>query len=165
MQIITENRIAAASHITRWRGWVNRSFSILDHMVIGAEILRFIGRSDRVVKQFLVHDMHETQFVGDITTPDKARYCNGQYHRDVTDFDFALGDEMGWSGERWWMNAHVKSMDEIMKRVENVEVRVKALPEIELPNDEMVQIFREMETRVRQMGGAQKHFWRLVNDE
>jgi len=164
MQIITENRIIAASHINRWRGWLKRPFSILDHMVIGAEMLRYVGRPDHVVKKFLVHDMHETQFMGDITTPDKARYCNSRYHRDVADFDFALGDEMGWSGDRWWLDSQVKAMDELMKRIENVEVRIGPLAEIPDPSPAEVKLFLDMETRVRQMGGSRAHFWRMVNN-
>lgn len=85
--IITDDRIRAANNIMRWRGWTTRRFSILEHMVIGAAVMRKFGVSEEAQLLFLLHDMHETEIIGDVPTPHKALYCNTQFKADCMSFD------------------------------------------------------------------------------
>lgn len=93
--LLTSERIRAASRINRFRGWTRRNYSILEHQVIGALLMSERGDTDEAIRAFLVHDLHETEFVGDIPTPDKARYMPESYYRDVAEWDLRLCDEIG----------------------------------------------------------------------
>jgi len=83
-------RINAASHISRWRGWTNRPYSILEHMVVGVEVMADMGMPVEDQRWFLLHDMHETEIIGDVPTPDKMLYCNTLFHAACQEFDNAL---------------------------------------------------------------------------
>lgn len=91
--LLTTQRIKQAANICRWRGKVRRHYSILEHSVIGAWVLRHIGYDHNAVRSFLLHDLEETEFCGDIPTPDKALYMNADYFRDVRIWDEALFEE------------------------------------------------------------------------
>ncbi len=93
--LLTPERITAASHICRWQGWVSRPYSILEHMNIGGFALRELGYGHTAVKAFLLHDLEETEFMGDIRKPDKNKYCTEEYYRDVVAWEKRLYAECG----------------------------------------------------------------------
>lgn len=93
--MLDTRRLIAATNIARWRGWTKRPYSILEHMVVGAEVMRRLGYAPESQAWFLLHDMHETEVIGDVPTPDKAAYCNAQFHSACDAFDFEL---RSWSG-------------------------------------------------------------------
>lgn len=92
--LLTQERIKALSYENRFGGWTNRPYSVLEHSVIGAKIL---AESNAVpvptIRAFLLHDMHETAFGGDITTPIKRKYLGQDYHDDVRTWDRDLATE------------------------------------------------------------------------
>jgi hypothetical protein len=89
MKLLTRNRIEALAKINRYAGWTTRPFSVLEHSVIGAKLT-----PNRVLRNaFLLHDMHETEFGGDITSPVKRKYISAQYHLDVKTWDLDLAVE------------------------------------------------------------------------
>lgn len=88
--IINTRRLNAAANIARWRGWTKRHYSILEHMVVGAEVMRRLGYSREAQAWFLLHDMHETEVIGDVPTPDKVAYCNADFHRACDAFDMEM---------------------------------------------------------------------------
>jgi hypothetical protein len=90
--VVDTRRLNAAAHIARWRGWTKRPYSILEHMVVGAEVMRRLGYSRDAQAWFLLHDMHETEVIGDVPTPDKAAYCNEDFHRACDAFDAGVRD-------------------------------------------------------------------------
>lgn len=116
--LLTPQRIEQAANICRWRGRVRRHYSILEHSVIGAWVLRELGYDHNAVRSFLLHDLEETEFCGDIPTPDKAIYMNSDYFRDVRIWDEALFRET----EVKRNVAVISLMDEIMCRAEYATV-------------------------------------------
>lgn len=82
-----DNRLNAAANIARWRGWTRRHYSILEHMIVGTSALQQLGASRDAQCWFLLHDMHETEIIGDVPTPDKRDYCNDDFHVDCAAFD------------------------------------------------------------------------------
>lgn len=116
--LLTRHRIIQASHICRWNGRVWRHYSILEHTNIGALVLRELGYDHNAVKSFLLHDLEETEFCGDIPTPDKAIYMNADYFRDVREWDTRLHVECEVEVD---LDA-VRMMDEIMVRAEYTTV-------------------------------------------
>lgn len=124
------NRINAAFHINRWRGWTHRPYSILEHMVIGTEVMADMGMPIEAQRWFLLHDMHETEIVGDVPTPEKTLYCNTAFHIACQDFDNALI-----SRQRVPVRTDlVVPMDEAMKIVEHhcvVSRRCEGIPALD----------------------------------
>lgn len=120
-QIITRERLKALSQINRWRGWTRRPYSVGEHTAIGAYVMDWFKIGDKYVKRWWMHDMHETEIVGDVPTPDKAKYMRLSYDHAVEDFDTRLGEEMGLCDGRplWWRCPKVKQMDRTMLLVEN----------------------------------------------
>lgn len=94
--LLTQDRINALSRISRFAGWTNRPYSVLEHSLIGAKIL---AESNAVpvptIRAFMLHDMHETAFGGDITTPIKRKYLGQDYRDDVRTWDRDLATETG----------------------------------------------------------------------
>jgi 5'-deoxynucleotidase YfbR-like HD superfamily hydrolase len=140
-----DGRLMAAAHICRWRGWTKRHYSILEHMIIGTEVLNRIGAPENVQRWFLLHDMHETEICGDIPTPDKQKYCNIQFDLACEDYDNSLRETYGdlvslTQADR----AMVKHMDETMAIVEHVTVSSRVCPEMPRPD------WNEAQTLVRQ---------------
>lgn len=116
--LLTPERIVQASYICRWRGRVHRHYSVLEHTIIGAWVLRELGYDHNAVRSFLLHDLEETEFVGDIPTPDKAVYMNAEYFGDVQVWEDELYRETEVT-----RNIEVNSlMDEIMLRAEHATV-------------------------------------------
>lgn len=129
-----DGRLMAAAHICRWRGWTKRHYSILEHMIVGAEVLAEMGAPENVQRWFLLHDMHETEICGDIPTPDKARYCNIQFDLACEDYDNTLRDTYGdlvrlTAAERLM----VKDMDEAMAIVEHAVMSLRICPDVPRP--------------------------------
>jgi hypothetical protein len=116
--LLTPERIEQAANICRWRGRVRRHYSVLEHTVIGAFVLRELGYDHNAVRSFLLHDLEETEFVGDVPTPDKAIYMNADYFRDVRLWDEALYRET----EVKRNTAVVEMMDECMMQAEYATV-------------------------------------------
>lgn len=129
-----DGRLKAAANICRWRGWTTRHYSILEHMIVGTEALNKIGAPENVQRWFLLHDMHETEFCGDIPTPDKALYCNIAFDLACEAFDDNLRDIYGALVR---MNTDerliVKQMDETMAVVEHAAISSRILPDMPRP--------------------------------
>lgn len=128
--IITKDRIKAASHINRWRGWTTRPYSILEHMVIGTWALRYIGADTDAQRAFLIHDLHETEIVGDVPRPDKARYMNERFHDECRLFDMQLADELKIT-QGWSLNRNARDMDMMMMVVEHEFIAVPHVPSLD----------------------------------
>lgn len=92
--LLTPERIIAASRICRWQGWTSRHYSILEHTNIGAYVLWKLNYGQDAIMAFLLHDIEETKFVGDVPTPQK-HYLNEQYLRDVEEWNGQLYAECG----------------------------------------------------------------------
>jgi hypothetical protein len=93
--LLTEERINALSRINRFAGWTCRPYSVLEHSLIGAKLLDEDGYAQHWKRAFMLHDLHETAFGGDITTPVKTKYMSAQYHADVQLWDTELSVETG----------------------------------------------------------------------
>ncbi len=91
MTIITKDRIAALGNINRWRGWTVRPYSVLEHTVIGVDAVRAHGMREDIQRQFLLHDLHESEICGDVPVPDKERYVNRAFHDACAAFDRSIG--------------------------------------------------------------------------
>ena len=93
--LLTRQRVAALSRISRYAGWTNRGYHVLEHSLIGAKLLEESGYSVLTRRAFMLHDMHETEFGGDITSPIRQRYLPDRYHEDITAWDTMLSVETG----------------------------------------------------------------------
>jgi hypothetical protein len=91
--LLTRERINALSRISRFAGWTERTYCVLEHSVIGAVLLAEAGYDRAAQQSFLLHDVHETQFGGDITSPVKKEYMPNRYHLDVAAWDAELSRE------------------------------------------------------------------------
>ena len=127
MTILTPARIRAMGNISRWGGWVSSPWSVLDHTLAGAILMRHQRRTAAEIRAWLLHDVEETAFMGDVPTPHKERYCNAEYYTDVRAFNAALAEETGVkiSGTV----TLIKAIDEIMLRAEYATVSLKVDPE------------------------------------
>lgn len=119
--LLTIERIEQAANICRWHGRVKRHYSILEHMVVGAWVLKQLEYDIHAVRSFLLHDLEETEFVGDIPTPDKAAYLNADYFRDVAAWERRLFAET----EVKRNIPVIELMDEIMLRAEYATVSLR----------------------------------------
>lgn len=122
--LLTNERLCALHNVNRWGGWLHRPYGVLEHTVIGAELLHRNGRNCRA---FLLHDMEESEF-GDITTPNKSRYTNGRYSHDVDLWNATLCAETD-------VNVHdlhcaeVNYMDYVMAHAEHLTVATRGDPD------------------------------------
>lgn len=116
--LLTPARIEQAANICRWQGRVKRHYSILEHSIVGAWTLRSHGYDVDAVRSFLLHDLEETEFVGDIPTPDKAIYMNSDYFRDVRVWENRLFIECGVKRNL----PVIEMMDEVMAQAEYASV-------------------------------------------
>jgi hypothetical protein len=131
MRLLTLDRLHAAAHINRWRGWTKRPYSILEHQLIGAQVMTYlVFPTTAEIRAFMVHDMHETEVIGDVPTPDKKKYCNAVFDIDCQEFDNRLGVELGLAS-MWWESKPVKWMDRQMLIVENAVMSTR--PDTTLP--------------------------------
>lgn len=139
MRLLTLDRLQAAAHINRWRGWTKRPYSILEHQLIGAQAMMIMVHvRNEDIRAFMVHDMHETEVIGDVPTPDKKLYCNTMFDIACENFDTKLGAELD-LGPMWWRKEPVKWMDRQMLLVENVEMSTRPDPELPKPEWTAVQ--------------------------
>ena len=121
--LLTNERLYALHNINRWGGWLHRPYGVLEHTVIGAELLHRNGKNCRA---FLLHDMEESEF-GDITTPNKAKYTNGRYAYAVDRWNAELCAETD-------VNIHhlhsddVNYMDYVMAHAEHLTVATRGHP-------------------------------------
>ncbi len=124
MPIITPDRIVAGSRIIRWNGWMREPISIIRHSVAMHDcILRLGPEAKMAARMALIHDLHETEIVGDVPTPDKRKYMNTLYHIHVADFDENVASEAGIprmiGGAAWWSNSVLRTADKTAVIVEN----------------------------------------------
>ena len=155
--LLTHARIEQAANICRWHGTVRRHFSILEHMVIGAWVLRDQGYDADAVRAFLLHDLEETEFVGDIATPHKAIYMNADYFRDVRVWEEELYRQTGVGRNA----AVVEMMDEVMLRAEYATVSLKIDPDPR--TDPVIRICRILIDADE--FGTPEQWWQLWNDK
>lgn len=133
MRLLTLDRLQAAAHINRWRGWTKRPYSILEHQLIGAQAMMvMVHVRNEDIRAFMVHDMHETEVIGDVPTPDKKLYCNTMFDIACENFDTKLGAELD-LGPMWWRKEPVKWMDKHMLLVENQIMSTRPDPDLISP--------------------------------
>ncbi len=120
LKVLTNERLHALHNVNRWGGWLHRPYGVLEHTVIGAELLHRNGRNCRA---FLMHDMEESEF-GDITTPNKSRYTNGRYARDVDAWNAVLCAETDVNIHHLH-SAEVNYMDYVMAHAEHLTVATR----------------------------------------
>jgi len=125
MTILTPARIRAMGNISRWGGWVSSPWSVLDHTITGAILMQHKRRPAAEIRDWLIHDVEETAFMGDVPTPHKERYCNDLYRAEVEEFNTALRVEVGLPPVP---HLGVKVVDEIMLRAEYATVSLKVDP-------------------------------------
>lgn len=146
MSLLSLERLKAAANIGRWRGWTNRSYSILEHQLIGGQAMLLMNAvRNEQIRAFMVHDMHETEIVGDVPSPDKKLYCNTMFDIACEDFDTRLGAELD-LGPTWWRNDAVKWMDRQMLIVENAVTSTR--PDPAMPRPEWTLVQRDIRTNL-----------------
>lgn len=118
MALLTHDRINALGHINRWRGWTTRPFSVLEHTVLGGKFLMMENQPIKIIRAWLLHDLEETEFCGDVPTPDKVLYCNADYHQAVQGFNQKIEFETGVNVDQ----PEVHLMDKTMVKIERATV-------------------------------------------
>ena len=147
MAMVTPARLNALCNINRWGGWTVRPFSVAEHCAIGAATLWWFKRPDWQVRAFWLHDMHETEHVGDVPSPDKARYMNNEYHAAVDLFDLPLGNQAGLS-RGWQKHPAIKKMDMLLRQVENDYIASQRDPDLPTPDYENDPVARKVRESV-----------------
>ena len=133
-------RLNAAANIARWRGWTSRHYSILEHMVIGTQILDERGASLPAQRMFLLHDMHETEVIGDVPTPDKKMFCNPLFHHACDAFDKQMYDSYGdLCRTTQYERDVVADMDDAMARIEYATLVTRVVDGMEAPTWTMLE--------------------------
>ena len=170
-RLLTPERINALSHLSRWRGWTKRPYSVLEHCCVGANVLQWFKWSSGLQRKWWLHDLHETEIVGDVPTPDKHEYMNQRFDIAVEEFDTALGNEVEF-GPKWWRDKTLKKIDRCMLLVENDQLATRKDPLLCKPdyNDPMVTgMYRLIDQRVYddQAKAVTKLWmdWTRVNDQ
>ena len=127
-KLITTDRIRAGCNIIRWRGWMHNPVNIIQHSNNVARAILLMTGDKVLARAGLVHDLHETEYVGDVPTPDKARYMNSLYDEHVYNFDTAIAQEariptmLNYSGIgviRWCHHETLRAADRAAAIVEN----------------------------------------------
>lgn len=127
--------LKALGYINRWYGHTKRPFSVLEHTVIGAEVLTKTMLDYRdVVRCFLMHDLHETVIGGDMSTPDVEHYTDDRFRDSRAMIDEDFWRMTGWPEPDKFAVMVSKMMDETMAIVENETVRVTPLATIRKPD-------------------------------
>jgi hypothetical protein len=152
-----DNRLKAAAHIARWRGWTKRHYSILEHMILGAAAMEDCGFSRDAQAWFLLHDMHETEVIGDVPTPHKALYCNDAFHADCDKFDRDLQYSYGLIITDA-VRADVARVDEACAVVEYTLMSTRKHPDVPAYTGSALQ--KAIAERLR---NKQPHAWTLVS--
>ena len=116
--LLTENRLRAMCHLSRWRGWTVRPYSVGEHTAIGASVMMWFKYERSAIRAWWLHDMHETEIVGDVPTPDKRMYMSDRYADDVQVFDWRVGQEAGLDAV-WPLWTSTKHVDRKMLCIEN----------------------------------------------
>lgn len=121
-KLITPARIHAGSQIIRWRGWMTQPVDIIRHSIAMHDCLQMLHPFEyRSQAAALLHDLHETEIVGDVATPDKRVFMNDDYRDAVLRFDLELGHEAGlaYAEDHWFMDDLMKTADRTATIVEN----------------------------------------------
>ena len=92
--LLTNERLRALHNVNRWGGWLLRPYSVLEHTLIGADMLEAKGETSSI-RPFLLHDMEESEFLGDVRTHHKAKYLTAKYNYDVERWKQAMCLEAG----------------------------------------------------------------------
>lgn len=160
--LLTNERLHALHNINRWGGWLYRPYGVLEHSVIGAQLLHEKGKDCR---PFLLHDMEESEF-GDITTPNKVKYTNGRYAREVDLWNADLCAEVGIHPSDLHSD-DVNYVDYVMAHAEHLTVATRGDPakydhlEVNVDVNHAVRLIESTlyADRVR----AAAKFWELFN--
>ncbi len=118
MLLLNNKRLHALHNVSRWGGWVKRPYSVLEHTLLGAELVIAKGLDP---KPFLLHDMEESEF-GDITTHNKRKFMNGRYYATVDRWNADLCAESGIHPSRLVCPELVKYADHVMLHAEHLSV-------------------------------------------
>lgn len=136
--LLTKARIQALSRINRFNGWTSRPYSVLEHTVLGAAALERSDAHKDVVRAFLLHDVHETEF-GDEVRPVQRDYPNPSLIQAKLDYDHVLYGQCGISSTLIGCNI-VANMDNLMCSIElNHPTLVTCLTDRECPEYEHVE--------------------------
>lgn len=145
-KLITQERLRALCHLSRWRGWTVRPYSVGEHTAIGANVMRRMDLNREIIKSWWLHDMHETEIGGDIPRPDKRVIVNDAYRDMVADFDHRIGIEAGLPEGVWNCHYVVTGMDQMMLEVENDLITTRRDLSLSKPDYEsrMVKMIRDL---------------------
>lgn len=118
--ILTDDVIEALSRTNRWGGFTNRPYSVLEHTVIGTAVMqREPEYSLYEQRRFMLHDVHEVFFMGDLPSPKISEYCNPKYYQDVREFDRMLLAAAGITKAAHLSCPPADIMDQLMRHAEN----------------------------------------------
>lgn len=146
--IITRRRLNAMCNINRWYGDTTRPFSIMEHTAIGAHVAVWFRWSPLAQRCWWLHDIHESEICGDVSTPDKSLYTGDDYTNAVREFDDLLGFEVDGMPMHWWEDPVIRIMDTMMRDVENDLIVVGKRQGVPAPNynDPRQKMIRELIT-------------------
>lgn len=153
--ILTDGRVRALARINRFAGWVARDYSVLEHSVIGALVLREFGHPVEEVKAFLLHDFEESEF-GDIITPVKSKWMKLGYRWAVRRFNEKLTLET----DVRLSYASTGRMDAVMTQAEMRTVWTKGTWDGELTDEHRAAIVMIETSRVFD---PVSDFWEILN--
>lgn len=168
MTLLTHDRLVSAAHINRWRGRTVRPYSVLEHTIIGAKLMlsgTVEDYSPVTIKCWMLHDLHETEIVGDVPTPDKRKYMNDLYFKDVLEFDMRIGRDCDMP-KAWWDHPAIHTIDRLMIEAENYAVANSLDPSLTFNKDDAAHQF--IYKRIVLDARMETHeialdFWRIWN--
>lgn len=160
--LLTQKRIGALSRINRFAGWTTRGYCVLEHSLIGAHMLAETGHNVGYQRAFLIHDLHETAFGGDITKPVKSKYMPVEYHEDVRAWDRELCGDADVSFNDLYSDV-TKWADAVMLAAETRTVSTVdwLAPIPEGAAQEVSFCMRRIRGRMYRNGRDQQAFWQM----
>lgn len=119
-EIHIEDVAVGLANICRWGGQVKRRFSVAEHSLAVARLVRWDGGTPRETLGGLMHDAHEA-YLGDVVTPLKQAFGD-RFAALADQLDVAVADAVGISRADLRCAA-VKVADEAMLHMECAALR------------------------------------------
>lgn len=110
------DRARVLMKICRFAGRTKRFYSVLEHTVLGVEVMENLGYSHDDRKAFLYHDFEESEF-GDIIRPVK-RLLPPSYHAMVARWNESFAATVGISNSHLLHGVTVNMIDDAMLATE-----------------------------------------------
>lgn len=92
--LVTDEDLNALCNIGRFNGHTIFPYSVMEHLIIGGLCLVREGAPRDIRRAWLLHDIEEHVF-GDRIRPNKHKYMNARYFRDVEKFERDLYRKAG----------------------------------------------------------------------